>query len=722
MRTLSSAALRRIAWAVFGLCGVFVAAVILLWALSLIDDGSPSPGADGIDAHVAYLLVVVAFGSTGVVIARRQPRNPIGWLLMSVALLWGFNITANSYAELGVEARWRSLHGAAWLVALGGAAWLGAFGLMTVFVVLLFPDGHLPSRRWRWLPRFSAGVMAFLLVALPTDPDAFESTALEGVPNPAALDAAWLKAGIAAGFALFLVCVLASATSGVVRYRRAVGDERLQLRWLATAAALVAGLLVLTQFVGDVLPGAPGTALGALLNDVLPLCLIPLAIGIAMLRYRLYDIDVVINKAVVFGALAFFITAVYVAIVVGVGRLVGGGDRPNLALSIAATAVVAVAFQPVRDRVQRFANRLVYGVRATPYEVLSEFAARVGGGYGAAELLPTMARTVAQGVGADRVEVWLVSGSGLLREAIWDRRPAGSSDGAATTARDLTELRGDRVMEVRHRGELLGALCVVKPVGESLTPTEERLLDDVAAQAGLVLRNVRLIDELRSSRARLVTTQDEERRRLERNLHDGAQQRLVAVTLMIRTARARLGVEEPTTGAALDRAGEQLQQAIEELRVLARGIHPVILTERGIGPAVQSLAERSPVPVVVETALENRLPAAVEASLYYVVAEALTNVAKYAHATQVQVRLRHSAEGVVLEVVDDGVGGADGSRGSGLRGLADRVAVVDGTLTVESPHGGGTRITCTVPLATLPVRDAAGAGEARDVVPLGASR
>jgi signal transduction histidine kinase len=337
---------------------------------------------------------------------------------------------------------------------------------------------------------------------------------------------------------------------------------------------------------------------------------------------------------------------------------------------------------------------LVYGQRATPYEVLSEFADRVGGSYDARELLPTMARTVAQGVGAERVEVWLATGAGLERDATW---PAAAGPPVDPVG-ELSDLAADRVVEVRHQGELLGVLAVSKAVGEQLTPAEEKLLDDVAAQAGLVLRNVRLIEDLRSSRQRLVTTADQERARLERNLHDGAQQSLVSVALMLSTARTRLSPTATGLGPALDQAVDQLRAAIDELRELARGIHPVILTERGLGPALESLAERSPVPTTVDYRLDHRPPAAVEASLYFVVAEALTNIAKYAHATQATVTAIQDEGLVTVQVTDDGIGGADESRGSGLRGLADRVAVVDGTLSVMSPPGRGTTLTCEVPV------------------------
>src|SRR5205807_1829325 len=245
---------------------------------------------------------------------------------------------------------------------------------------------------------------------------------------------------------------------------------------------------------------------------------VPLAIGIAVLKYRLYDIDVVINKTVVFSALAAFITAVYVAIVVGIGAAIGQGtSKPNLGLSILATAVVAVAFQPVRERIQRFANHLVYGKRATPYEVLSEFASRMAGASAIEDVLPRMARVLAQATGAARADIWLKVGGELRTETSW---PSDESQPAPVPlgVHGLPPMPGaDRAVPVLHQGELLGAISILKRPGESLTPTEDKLVSDLASQAGLMLRNVRLTEELlarledlRASRRRLVAAQDAE--------------------------------------------------------------------------------------------------------------------------------------------------------------------------------------------------------------------
>jgi signal transduction histidine kinase len=220
----------------------------------------------------------------------------------------------------------------------------------------------------------------------------------------------------------------------------------------------------------------------------------------------------------------------------------------------------------------------------------------------------------------------------------------------------------------------------------------------VAGQAGLVLRNVRLIEDLRSSRQRLVTTQDQERRRLERNLHDGAQQRLVALSLSLRMAERQIAKDPERARALVASAHEELNQALEELRELARGIHPAVLSDRGLGAAVEALAVRSPLPVRVVEVPEDRLPAPVEAAAYFVVAEALTNVAKYAGASEATVAVRRTNGHAEVEVADVGVGGADPQRGSGLRGLADRLGALDGSLSLDSPPGSGTTLRAEIPV------------------------
>jgi signal transduction histidine kinase len=248
-----------------------------------------------------------------------------------------------------------------------------------------------------------------------------------------------------------------------------------------------------------------------------------------------------------------------------------------------------------------------------------------------------------------------------------------------------------------------------RPVGAILhdvTLSEEpELLRSVAAAAGLAMENERLqaqlrarVEELRASRARIVEAGTQERRRLERNLHDGAQQRLVALSLTLRLAQAKLHTEPDKADAMINAAQEELTLALAELRELARGIHPAILSDRGLGAALEALAGRAPIAVDLAEIPVDPLPEPIEAAAYFVVAEALTNVVKYAHASQATVRVSQNNGHAVVEVADDGIGGADPGRGSGLRGLADRVSALDGSMHLDSPAGAGTRLRAEIPV------------------------
>ena len=351
-----------------------------------------------------------------------------------------------------------------------------------------------------------------------------------------------------------------------VRLRHASGDLREQIKWFAYAAVIVvAGIVADAVLTG----GSPLSAV------IVPI--IPAATAIAILKYHLYDIDVVISRTLVYGSLALLITAVYVGIAVGIGAAIGSGGKPNLALSIVATGIVAVGFQPARERLQTLTNRLVYGRRATPYEVLSQFSSRVAVSYASDDVLPRMARVLAEGTNADIAEVWLGDENGQHCAA---RFQVESS--AAVPPTD----RHDRSVMVRHHGDVLGALTVTKRRGESLTPIEIKLMDDLANQAGLVLKNVGLsadlrarLDDLRASRQRLVAAQDDERRRLERNLHDGAQQHLVAIKVKIGLVEMLTSKDPVRARATIAALKSDADDALETLRDLARGIYPPLLAD-----------------------------------------------------------------------------------------------------------------------------------------------
>jgi signal transduction histidine kinase len=381
---------------------------------------------------------------------------------------------------------------------------------------------------------------------------------------------------------------------------------------------------------------------------------------------------------------------------VGIGAL--AQRVGNALLSAIAAAVVAVAFSPVRRWAQRLANRVVYGKRATPYEVLSDFSERVAGSYSVDDVLPRMARVLAEGVGATRVTVWLDVGAHL--------RPVGSwppDDWADDEVRSAGELP-DGVFDVRHQGDLLGAITVAMPPSEPLDPVRERLAADLAGQAGLVLRNVRLIEELRESRRRIVTAQDERARKLERDIHDGAQQQLVALAVKLRLADQLVEGSPAKARELLDQLQAETSDALEDLRDLARGIYPPLLADKGLAAALEAQARKVPVPVDVTPNGVGRYPQDIEAAVYFCVLEALQNVAKYADASRVEVRLSHEGQRLTFEVRDDGRGFDPSSAGGGigLQGMADRLEAIGGHLRIDSAPGAGTRISGSVTVPTVP--------------------
>ncbi len=666
---------RAAAWSLIGLALASVAATLLLWLYA-----RKPTGGEGV--FVAFILVLgLTFCATGAVLGARVPGNPVGWLLYVIGMFQIWNGLTSVYAIAALDTHPGSL-------PLGGIAgwasawtWMPSVGLLATFLLLLFPNGHPPSPRWRWVGWLAGGALALAIGA----------TMVEAWPLRADIDAIQdsnlTSPAMVAGFLLTGIAVLASIASLVVRYRRSSGDERQQLRWFTLAALfMVAGLpLGFTPLPGGELVFALG------------FFAIPIATAVSILKYRLYDLDLVVNKTIVYVTIVIVFSAVYVAIVVGIGSLVGAqGTSPVLA--IGATAIVAVAFHPVRQRAQLFANRLVYGERATPYEVLSEFADRLSEAYSVDDVLPRMARLVAEGTGATEVRVWLRAGPELRPTASW---PLGASP--RDPVRGLADV-GSLVFEVRHQGTPLGAIGVAMPASQALSPEQERLVTDVASQAGLVLRNVALVQDLRASRQRLVAAQDEERRRIERNIHDGAQQQLVALTVRLRLADSLVDRSPEKTHEMLAQLQAQTNDALEDLRDLARGIYPPLLADKGLPAALEAQARKSAVPTTVDADGVGRFGAEVEATLYFCVLEALTNVAKYARATSARVELSVADGYVAFEVTDDGDGFDPNTvgYGTGLQGMADRLEAMGGTLRVASAPGGGTTVAGHVPAGGEP--------------------
>ena len=630
---------------------------------------------------VADLAVPVV----GFVLASRRPSNRVGWLFLVGGLALGLGGFASAYALHALVAApgsWPAGRAFAWL-----SNWIWVIPIAVLaFVFLLFPAGRLRSQRWRPAAWFVGGAFTFAGVVLVV-----HATGVWSDPfGPASRGENPLL--LAAILIIVVAALVVSVVAVVVRFARSAGEERLQLKWFAAAAVLVVATLIPSMVTDSVV--------AAVLSNLAFLCLW-VAIGVAVLKYRLYEIDVVISKAVVYGSLAVFITAVYAGLVVGVGTLAGGRDSPLLAAL--AAAVVAVAFQPARQWAGRLANRVVYGRRATPYQVLSDFARRIGGAYANEDVLPQMAQIVAAGTGAERVVVWLRVGDELRPGA-----SAGGSPQAAALPAGGLSVDGqampalpdaDMSVPVVHQGDLLGAISIQMPRGEPLRPAGQQLVADVASQAGLVLSNAGLVEDLRASRQRLVTAQDEARRRLERNIHDGAQQDLVALAIKLRLA----GMTVEDLAEAKQVFGElhtDAAGALDNLRDLARGIYPPLLADLGLAAALGAQASKSALPVAVEAGGIGRFGQDTEAAVYFCCLEALQNTAKYAQATQARICLQAQNRTLRFTVSDDGTGydTRHTPMGSGQRNMADRLAALGGRLEVRSAPSQGTTITAQLPV------------------------
>jgi signal transduction histidine kinase len=696
-----------LAWAVFSITAALVLAGEVLAVLNV----STARGDWGTRwGPVVWEVAFFSFPCVGVLIASRRPDHAVAWVCLGGGLFAAVYLFAGSYATYGLRTNPDSLPGAELMAWLEGWTYPLALVPFAVFLPLVFPDGRLLSPRWRWVAWVSAVAVVAGCSSLAFAPGPLDD--YREVSNPVGLEQAEGVLDIlAVTLGLLPLCVLAATASMVRRFRRARGEERLQLKWFASAVVLGSLAYLLALAVRGAAREWSGPFEDATFGATAALAL---AVGIAVLRYRLYDIDVVISKALVVGVLGAFVTAVYVAIVVGLGALIGGVGEPNIVLSILATAVVAVAFEPARERARHFANRIVYGKRATPYEVLAEFSERVAETYATEDVLPKMARTVAEGTGAERADVWLRSGDELRLAASWPNEHGGGNRLTLSDGRLPAFGSVDRAVAVRHQNELLGALTVVKPSAEPLTPTEDKLLTDLAAQAGLVLRNVGLtsellarLDELAASRQRLVTAQDEERRRLERNLHDGAQQHLVALKVKLNLA-ARLAPDGSRLRDALDGLQSVADEAIEALRDLARGIYPPLLADEGLAAALRAQARKATIPVEIAANDLSRYPQDVESAVYFCCLEALQNVAKYAGPSKVVVRLTDERGSLRFRVEDDGEGfdPAASPRGSGLQNMADRIEALGGRFELRSAPGEGTTVVGELPTEPVAPRTA----------------
>jgi signal transduction histidine kinase len=652
----------------------------------------PEAGAGGVVLVTIQAVGASAFAILGSVVVSRQPRNPVGWLLVLSGFFFAYIAAANEL-YLQVVLNGGDTSGInAYVLWVGNFAWLFAMVPVFTFLPLLFPTGRPLTPRWRPVVWFVVVAISLTLVG-----SAFKAGPLDGalaVDNPLGIDSTVLGIAGSVGSISLILAGLASIISLVLRFRRSTGTERQQIKWVASAAALF-----------------PIAATGLGFSEatwpllIVALVILAIAVSVSMLRYRLYDIDVVINKALVFALLAGFITSVYAAIVVGLGRLLPIGEG-NLGLAIAATALVAVAFEPVRVRVQHWANRLVYGHRATPYEALAAMTGRIGAAADPGSALPEAARLLAEGTGAAETVVWVAEGGMLVPRAVAGDE-AGSPEPMSLTGDEVPERPGALMQPVRHEGRLVGALSLSKRPGEGASSADRQLLEDLAGQAALLLANTRLrtrlsdrLVELRTSRQRMLVAQDRARHALERDLHDGAQQELVALKVKLglaRTIAEREGASDIATRLA--DAATVADQAVDTLRDVARGIYPPLLESEGLAAALSAQARRSDLAVTVLDRTDARYARDIEATAFFCVREAVRNAAAHADAENAHVELTGSPTSLTVIVSDDGRGFDPEaiSHGDGLTHMYDRADAAGGSLEVASRPGHGATITLTLP-------------------------
>jgi signal transduction histidine kinase len=648
-------------------------------ALMVWDWSTPLPrtffGVRGFDGVFA-----ITFGGLGALLTWRRPAHLIGWIFAAAAMLLAVSFTGFEYG-LAASAG-HVLPAGRYFGWVQMWIWVPFVTLLVVYVFLLFPTGHLAGRRWRLVGWLGGGFAAVAVAGIAVLPGG-EAPNLPQLRNPFGIaPAPAAYAATVTGLAGLVGCGVLAAWSLVTRARTGPAVERQQVKWLAYSGCLVAVALVPAVSL-SLTPGVGARiAAGALMAAVLTM---PVAVVIAVLRYRLYDLDIIVRKTVVAALVAAAFTAVYALVVAGIGTLIGqSAGRP---LTFAGAAIAAAALQPIRVRAARLADRVVYGKRATPYEVLAAFSEQVADSYPVAGVLPRVARMLGEATGAIRAEVWMRAGRTERLMAAWP-----TADRPATAP--------DAVIEVAHQGERLGSLRLVASPREPLTPAARRLVQAVAGQAGLLLRNIGLVEDLRASRQRLVATADEARRSLERDLHDGAQQQLVALRIALRLAREAVHDSPDEAAELLAQTEKTASDALTELRALAHGIYPPLLADHGLPAALQAHARKTGLRVVVDADATGRYPQQAEAAVYFAISEALQNVAKYAQASATQVTLRQDGSWLTFTVADDGKGYDQAMTpiGSGVQGMTDRMAALGGTLEISSAYGHGTTVTGCIPV------------------------
>ena len=657
-----------------------VAATAACSLVSLVDFASRAAAL----FQVAALLIAVAYGSVGCTVAVRRPGNPLGWLLLAIAAVTAFTSAADTLA-------------ARQLLDWPLEAWLQQWTFYLVYpvafslVLLLFPTGKVPSGRWKWLPAalVVAELPRLVLAAFAAGPVTGHMSGSQILPlNEFALtpfDFLTSNAGgipEAASWALPALGLAAATVSLVSRWRSSNGMARHEIKWLALVAILAAFAFAL-HFATIVVFGAVLVDPGGIALVILLSLGIPMAIALALVGYNLYDVDLLLNRTLVYGLLTSALLVLYAVVVIGVAALLQ--QHLTLLGSLAATAVVAIAFAPLRVRIQRGVDRALFGLQADPYDALSEVSLEISEGEGLRPLLDEVAAAIARSLG--------VSYCCIVANAKDGSAVAEGSSGKPTVSPRTTSLR--------YRGQTVGAMNLGPGVQWPRTGSQGRLLADLARQAAVAANAVIQSAELERSRSRLLAARAEERRRLRRDLHDGLGPALAAQTLKAGAARMAILSDLDRADALLREIERDGQATMSEVRRLVHALRPPALDELGLAGALRQVASSLSGPSLhMVLDLPDQLPtlsSEVEAATLRIAQEALANVQRHAEAAECRLSLTIDGD-LHLTVEDDGVGPQAARLGVGLASIKERAAELGGFATIGSSSSSGTLVNVRIPL------------------------